>query len=173
MTIYRNHHTFEDNTDDSLSHHGIKGQKWGIRRFQNSDGTLTEAGKRRYARVTLGKRISITEDVAKREPHKFRHVRIDATTKGYAYKDRNGKVSAMVNVEHKKNGEKWIQGLEIFDQYKGHGYSKKLLDVAVKDLDAKYLSVNKKNKIAKHIYDKYGFKTIDETDVMYMMKYDR
>ena len=33
---------------DELYHHGIKGQKWGIRRYQNSDGTLTPAGKRRY-----------------------------------------------------------------------------------------------------------------------------
>ena len=32
---------------DYLSHHGIKGQKWGVRRFQNSDGSLTEAGKAR------------------------------------------------------------------------------------------------------------------------------
>lgn len=31
-----------------LAHHGIKGQKWGIRRFQNPDGTRTEAGKKRY-----------------------------------------------------------------------------------------------------------------------------
>ena len=31
-----------------LYHHGIKGQKWGVRRFQNDDGTLTEAGKARY-----------------------------------------------------------------------------------------------------------------------------
>jgi hypothetical protein len=31
-----------------LAHHGIKGQKWGIRRFQNPDGTWTDAGKNRY-----------------------------------------------------------------------------------------------------------------------------
>lgn len=31
-----------------LAHHGIKGQKWGVRRFRNKDGTLTNAGKERY-----------------------------------------------------------------------------------------------------------------------------
>lgn len=33
---------------DSLAHHGILGQKWGVRRFQNEDGSLTNAGKARY-----------------------------------------------------------------------------------------------------------------------------
>ena len=33
--------------ENYLSHHGIKGQKWGVRRFQNKDGSLTSAGKRR------------------------------------------------------------------------------------------------------------------------------
>ena len=33
---------------DELTHHGIKGMKWGVRRFQNKDGSLTPAGKRRY-----------------------------------------------------------------------------------------------------------------------------
>jgi len=31
-----------------LVHHGIKGQRWGIRRFQNEDGSLTPLGKKRY-----------------------------------------------------------------------------------------------------------------------------
>lgn len=31
-----------------LMHHGIKGQRWGVRRYQNPDGTLTAEGRRRY-----------------------------------------------------------------------------------------------------------------------------
>lgn len=33
--------------DNVMQHHGIKGQKWGVRRFQNTDGSLTTAGKQR------------------------------------------------------------------------------------------------------------------------------
>lgn len=37
--------TYEDNY---LEHHGIKGQKWHVRRYQNEDGTLTDLGKKHY-----------------------------------------------------------------------------------------------------------------------------
>ena len=37
----------EDDEGAYLAHHGVKGQRWGVRRFQNYDGSLTEKGKRR------------------------------------------------------------------------------------------------------------------------------
>lgn len=38
-----------------LYHHGIKGMRWGVRRFQNKDGSLTPAGKKRYSPEDLGR----------------------------------------------------------------------------------------------------------------------
>lgn len=43
---------------NELYHHGIKGQKWGIRRFQNPDGTLTAAGKERYTSKNEQKKLA-------------------------------------------------------------------------------------------------------------------
>ena len=34
--------------NEYLAHYGILGQKWGVRRYQNEDGSLTEAGKKRF-----------------------------------------------------------------------------------------------------------------------------
>lgn len=45
-----------------LMHHGIKGQKWGIRRFQNPDGSLTSAGKNRYG---VGDKLRIYKEANK------------------------------------------------------------------------------------------------------------
>lgn len=44
--------TFYSVHDVYLMHHGIKGQKWGVRRYQNPDGTLTKEGKERYGSLS-------------------------------------------------------------------------------------------------------------------------
>jgi hypothetical protein len=40
-----------------LYHHGVKGQKWGVRRWQNEDGSLTSAGKARFKKVSESERL--------------------------------------------------------------------------------------------------------------------
>ena len=51
-----------------LCHHGIKGQKWGVRRFQNADGSLKAAGRERYTEDGSGgkkPRLTIKRSVAR------------------------------------------------------------------------------------------------------------
>lgn len=40
-------------SDGELYHHGVKGQKWGVRRYQNKDGSLTKAGRKRYTKEEI------------------------------------------------------------------------------------------------------------------------
>lgn len=68
---------------DELFHHGVKGQKWGLRRFQNPDGTLTAQGRQRYkvdsgprnvARAVfnteIGQRLAVRKNKGYREDKK-------------------------------------------------------------------------------------------------------
>lgn len=58
----------------SLQHHGIKGQKWGVRRYQNTDGSLTDEGRKRYGNISRTHRVdpsleSIINSMSKDDLH--------------------------------------------------------------------------------------------------------
>lgn len=126
------------------------------------------------------KKTRITKEIIdkyKSEYPDLRHVRYKDTKEykcdGYLWTDSQDNLVAHVgSCEYNDDHTKWIVSLEILPKYKGHGLSKQILDFATKTMNCKYLSVNKSNKLAKHIYDEYGFKVFQEDDRMYFMSID-
>ena len=58
---------------NELYHHGILGQRWGIRRYQKKDGSLTPAGLKRYGSEANFKKIQRAEATAKKEAEKAKY----------------------------------------------------------------------------------------------------
>ena len=57
--------------DHYLAHHGILGQKWGVRRYQNPDGSLTDAGYKRYGKKHLD--ASMKQDIRTKKQIDSKH----------------------------------------------------------------------------------------------------
>ena len=95
--------------EEYLAHHGVKNQRWGVRRFQNPDGSLTAAGKLRYSVDNGGRSISKKVDPKSAAKLKKRHVKetaklerlkIKEAAKNEKYKEKlEKKKSPMTNKE--------------------------------------------------------------------------
>ena len=98
-----------------LYHHGIKGQKWGIRRFQNPDGTLTEAGRKRYGTVENLKAKRTLKQINKEESEKKKAI-------------SSGKVADIQKISTKLTDE------EMAEAFKRISYEQKLAQLKNTDI---------------------------------------
>lgn len=95
---------------EDLHHHGIKGQRWGIRRFRNYDGSLTERGKARLekkdAKWAKKNYEKIEKKVYKKSEKEFNKFVKDDLNKRLDMLTKNGKLSKQyVNAYNQKMAE--------------------------------------------------------------------
>ena len=94
-------------SSNHIAHYGIKGQKWGIRRYQNRDGSLTTAGIRRYGvensrTLESGTRIqNISRDDLSSTSNSYKSKRLYSSYTDY---DKTGYVDLMGNWQYGGQG---------------------------------------------------------------------
>ena len=162
-----------------LAHHGIKGQKWGVRRFQNKDGSLTSAGRKRYdidehrvlassvsTQSKSGKNVEIssipTNRVAKFLIAHNRKIRTNAeNTRNYTITS-DGKPVGDMTLYKESDDSLNVVWVGINESSRGNGYATAAMLGAIevaKKSGCKHvtLEVPGNSPDARHIYEKLGF----------------
>ena len=153
---------------NSIYHHGIKGQEWGVRRFQNEDGTLTEEGKKRY-------RKQIQKGIRSMDSMKQKNKRNIALA-GYNTAARRMN-DGFIEEFNKNNYKKEWDGIkqedlpkEYWDNYVNK-YDKLFDDMQNRERARYLVDLAKKNKDFQDAYKTYKDYKLDEFDD-YFKKYE-
>lgn len=123
---------FDDWEGDFLEHHGIRNQKWGERRFQNEDGSLTQAGRERYG-VGDGSHASTTKSTTSsdkkppvsKEPEK--NAKKEEKKKSGAVKLVKKIIAAKIAYNKAKKSENMTKGQKAVKALFLYGIYKRLL----------------------------------------------
>ena len=118
-----------------LIHHGIKGQRWGVRRYQNGDGSLTEAGKKRYSPSDkdLGKAKSVLDKSSQLtgELGKINKSVSDIRRERYKGQDLSGMTDQQLRERvNRMNLERQYSDLSSSTKGRGQNYVGHVLEIA-------------------------------------------
>lgn len=81
--------------NNELQHWGIKGMKWGVRRYQNKDGTLTAAGKRREKQIAKQRAENLQKARAAKAERKSKIARDTLSPKKMTEKELNERIARL------------------------------------------------------------------------------
>ena len=98
-----------------LYHHGVKGQKWGVRRYQNKDGTLTDTGKKKIGIDKHGRLAIVDSDYKADKKAKinfYTRLGITVVAGAAAYGLKTGKISLTPQYSA---GKKYVNSLDDDD----------------------------------------------------------
>lgn len=114
--------------DVYLVHHGTKGMRWGIRRYQNKDGSLTPAGKKRYDRE-MKKLREEEQTIKNREATKAKLAKLDAKRQ-----DLDARKKALDADPEQREAETKLKAIE--GKSAKPGKRKKIKDMSTEELRA-------------------------------------
>lgn len=125
--------------ESNLYHHGIKGQKWGVRRYQNPDGTLTAAGKKRVSKQYEKAAVRANNKLQKTWSKKY----LDSYNEVADYMNREG-IHKFNESQKKKYGNEYAKRDEYetdyfaeFEKLMTSTLNKKLNEFYATDADVK------------------------------------
>ena len=136
--FYSNLQTYKkQHEEDSLSHYGILGQKWGTRRWQNADGTFNAAGKERYFGSKGNKKEKADEKTGKSSKNKWPMNDLFKKA-GYDYDNSDDETRELFEIEVNDIRNSYKNGNDINKLSKKFGYDKNFIqDVINSDPDQK------------------------------------
>ena len=121
--------------NNMLQHHGTKGQKWGIRRYQNKDGSLTPAGKKRYGIVGSIKEYRSNKKKQKQRAEALEKAREAKKTKAEEAAEKKRVLESGTAAEVMKYKGK-LTNKELSDAYSRLNYERLISDISAKDSQA-------------------------------------